>query len=153
MFPDISGSNIAFTIGELAHSSNEVMLKTIGRPEWVALLRVDGEPLGPGLPAQLVKNAGWDDWIDEDEEDIRLIDLGEAFAKGTEPARLAQPAGLEAPETIFMDRFDHKVDLWRAGCTVRLRSPLSEVHGADCLTCLPDILNGICSKAVSVPRG
>jgi hypothetical protein len=70
------------------------------------------------MPNQLVKTTVWDEWIDEDEEDIRLIDFGQAFAHGDEPFTLAQPNGLEAPETIFTDSFDYRVDLWRVGCTV-----------------------------------
>ena len=75
------------------------------------------------MPGQLVKAAGWDNWIDEDEEDIRIFDLGEAFLKGAEPEKLAQPSHLRAPETIFMDSCDNRHDLWRAGILVRtLRS-------------------------------
>jgi serine/threonine-protein kinase SRPK3 len=75
--------------------------------------------LDPGVPKELIKNAGWDEWIDEDDEDIRLIDWGEAFVQGAEPSKLAQPGGLNAPETIFTNRFDYRIDLWRAGCTVQ----------------------------------
>ena len=70
------------------------------------------------MPKQLVKKADWDNWIDEDEEDVRLIDFGEAFVQGSKPDILAQPADLRAPETIFTDQFDHRLDLWRAGITV-----------------------------------
>lgn len=66
----------------------------------------------------MVKAASWLDWGDEDEEDLRVIDLGEAFHKGAEPAKLAQPGALRAPETIFTSRFDYRVDLWRAGIMV-----------------------------------
>jgi hypothetical protein len=84
------------------------------------LARLDGCPLGPGLPKQLVKAATWEKWIEEDEENIRLIDFGEAFVCGNAPSRLAQPSGLEVPETIFTANFDYRVDLWRIGCTVQL---------------------------------
>lgn len=57
-------------------------------------------------------------WVDEDDEDIRLIDWGEAFAQGAEPTKLGQPFGLNAPETIFTSRIDSRVDLWSAGCIV-----------------------------------
>jgi hypothetical protein len=67
-----------------------------------------------------VRKAGWDDWIDEDDEDIRLIDWGETFVHGAEPTKLAQPADLRAPEIIFGGRFDYRLDLWRVGCTVSL---------------------------------
>jgi hypothetical protein len=76
-------------------------------------------PLEDGLPAQLIKAADWTEWIDEDEEDIRLLDFGESFYKEQEPAKLAQPGSLRVPETIFTDSFDYRVDLWRAGSMVR----------------------------------
>lgn len=81
-------------------------------------MRKDGTPLGPRLPKHLVRKAEWVDWTDEDEEDIRLIDFGEALPLGKAPARIAQPQDLRVPETIFTDHFDHRVDLWRAGCVV-----------------------------------
>ena len=61
----------------------------------------------------------WVGWPDEDDEDIRVIDLGEAFLQDAVPERLAQPGGLQAPETIFTGRFDYRLDLWRAGLIVR----------------------------------
>ena len=69
----------------------------------------------------MVKSAEWDGWPDEDEdeEDIRIIDLGEAFLQNAVPERLAQPGGMQAPETILTDRFDYRLDLWRAGLIVR----------------------------------
>ena len=70
------------------------------------------------MPKQLVKKADWDNWIDEDEEDVRLIDFGEAFVQGSKPDILAQSADLRAPETIFTGQFDHRLDLWRTGITV-----------------------------------
>ncbi|OQE60814.1 hypothetical protein PENNAL_c0090G10877 [Penicillium nalgiovense] len=44
-----------------------------------------------GLPTQLVKAAEWIEWIDEVDEDIRLLDFGESFLQGQEPQKLAQP--------------------------------------------------------------
>merc|ERR1712000_169789 len=115
---DISGANIVFTAGKLAHLPEEHLFAVIGAPESTMLARGDGGPLCPSLPKQLVQAAGWDDWVDEDEEDIRLLDWGEAFLHGAEPTKLAQPGDLRAPETIFTGRFDYRIDLWRAGCTI-----------------------------------
>ena len=87
---------------------------------------MDGKPIGEGIPVQLIKSAEWVGWPDEDDdddEDIRLIDLGEAFSQDAVPERLPQPGGLQAPETIFTGRFDHKLDLWRAGLIVRVCYP------------------------------
>lgn len=101
------------------------MFRTLGIPKPEKLAYLDNRPLLPGMPEQLMENARWVDWIDEDDEDVRLIDLGEAFPHGAEPADLAQPWGLQAPEYIFTGHFDYKVDLWRAGCTVTASLPLN----------------------------
>lgn len=95
------------------------MLEVIGAPKTETLVRRDGETLTPGMPKQLVKKTCWYDWVDEDDEDVRLLDLGEAFAHDAIPDRLAQPSDLQVPEKIFTGRFDYRVDLWRAGCLVR----------------------------------
>jgi len=87
-------------------------------PEIEPLARIDGTPLGKEFPTQLVKAAEWVDWIDEDDEEIRVLDFGESFLQGHEPEKLAQPGSLRVPETIFTDRFDYRVDLWRTGCMV-----------------------------------
>ncbi|KAG4436787.1 hypothetical protein IFR05_007721 [Cadophora sp. M221] len=115
----ISGSNLGFTCPSLAHLPENELFDILGTPVTEVLARVDGQPLEPGVPKQLVKKAFWDNWIDEDDEDIRLIDFGEAFTQGSSPDRLAQPPDMRAPETIFMDHFDCRLDLWRAGITVR----------------------------------
>lgn len=78
-----------------------------------------GTPLENGLPIQLVKAAELDEWIEENDEDIRHLHFGEGFFQGEEPKTLAQPSSLRVPESIFTDLFDYRVDLWRAGCMVR----------------------------------
>jgi serine/threonine-protein kinase SRPK3 len=108
-----------FTCPRLAFLPQDDLFEVPGVPEFEALARVDGQALEPGVPKQLVEKAEWDNWIDEDDEDIKLIDFGEAFVQRSKPNRLAQPPDLRAPETIFTDHFDHRLDLWRAGITVR----------------------------------
>ena len=120
MFPDVSGANLVFTAEKLAHLPEEPLFDVIGAPETAKLARVEGGSLCSSLPRYLVQKVGWDDWVDEDEEDIRLLDWGEAFLHGEEPAKLAQPADLRAPETLFTGKFDCRIDLWRAGCMVRI---------------------------------
>lgn len=96
------------------------LFKSTGSPETEKLTRIDGKPLEKGLSKQLVKAAGWDEWVDEDDEDLRIIDFGEAFARGAEPGKLAQTGASQAPATIFTDNFDYGLDLWRAGIVVRM---------------------------------
>ena len=65
-------------------------------------------------------------WTDEDIGDLRIIDLGESFLQRAEPTRLAQLPALKVPETIFAESFDHRVDLWRAGCVVSCPTHFAE---------------------------
>lgn len=100
------------------NTTEEQLFDVLGFPEIEPLAHIDGTPLENGLPTQLVKAAEWVDWIDEDDEEIRLLDIGEGFLRGEEPKKLAQPGTLRVPETIFTDCFDYRVDLWRTGCMV-----------------------------------
>lgn len=109
--------------------SEEDLFAIIGRPETDDLVRLDGQPLSPSLPRQLINVVSWDEWIDEDEEDIRIFDFSESFVQGVEPDRKAQSSDLQAPETIFSDTFDYRLDLWQAGMVVSrfLSSPRNVV--------------------------
>lgn len=125
-----------FTARRLTHSSAKSIFRTLGTPKSEELAYCDDRPLPLGIPGQLVEKGGWDDWIDEDTEDVRVIDLGEAFLHGAEPATLAEPGDLQAPEIIFTGHFDYRVDLWRAGCTVitqprlNIEYPEPNTHGS-----------------------
>lgn len=48
---------------------------TIGSTRWHVLYK--------SLPTQLIQSAEWVDWVDEDEEDIRLLDIGEGWSQTT----------------------------------------------------------------------
>ncbi|UDD64950.1 hypothetical protein AFCA_012144 [Aspergillus flavus] len=97
---DISGRNMAFSCTNLSHASENELFEVLGTPEIELLARVDGAPLHNGLPTQLVKAAEWVEWVDEDDEEIRLLDVGESFLQGEEPNVLAQPRTLRVPETF-----------------------------------------------------
>jgi len=90
------------------------------------LVRLDGKPLDKALPKYLVKAIDWDCWADENIEDLRIIDLGWAFPQGTNPPKRTLENPIKAPETVFEGSFDHRVDLWRAGCVVS-----SPIHFAE----------------------
>ena len=111
--------NVAFTCNGLSQLTEEKLFEVLGAPKSEELVRRDGKPLDEGVPNQLVKAAVWDNWAEEDDEDLRIFDLGEAFLKGAEPKILAQPRQLKVPETIFTDSYDCRLDLWRAGVMVR----------------------------------
>lgn len=115
---DISGDNIAFTTKNLQSLSEEAFWGVVGRPETVELLAADGSLLSPSLPKQLVRKVNWDSWVDEDEEDLRLVDFGETFRIESPPKVLPQPGPLRAPERLLTDSLDHRVDLWRVGSVI-----------------------------------
>src|SRR5690606_1637306 len=111
LLSDVSGQNLAFTANRLGNMSVNAIFEVIGEPKTENLVRCDGQALTPGMPKQLVKATEWDNWIDEDEEDVRLIDFGEAFTHNAIPTKLAEPSGLQVPEKIFTGKFDYKIDL------------------------------------------
>ena len=47
-----------------------------------------------------MKVVEWVEWVDEDDEEIRLLGVGESFLQGGEPNVLAQPGTLRVPETF-----------------------------------------------------
>ena len=77
----------------MSNLTEKKLFINIGAPpeEPKELGRLDSKPLDKGLPSHLIEAVSWDKWIDEDDEDLRIIDPGEAFIQGAEPSRLAQP--------------------------------------------------------------
>ncbi|RFU28879.1 hypothetical protein B7463_g7462, partial [Scytalidium lignicola] len=115
---DINGRNIAFSSSRLSKLTHDSLFEVLGTPEIDKFIRIDGKPLDKGLPTYLVESARWTDWLDESEEDLRILDFGESFIQGTQLERLAQPGPLRVPESIFAESLDYRVDLWRAGCMI-----------------------------------
>ena len=105
----------------MSQATKEDLFEVLGRPEVENLVRLDGQPIKDSLPKQMVNVASWKAWFEEYDEDLRVIDLGEAFMHGAEPEKLAQPDALRVPESIFTDTLDYRSDLWRIGIVVRTR--------------------------------
>lgn len=88
----------------MSHLSEGELFEVLGLPESEELIRLDGEPLGKGIPNRLVKLVEWISWPDEDDkdnEDTRVMNLGEVFSQDAVPERLAQPGCLQAPPNDF----------------------------------------------------
>ena len=120
-------SNLAFTCDRLSGASEEELLQILGDPKKEALIRQDGKPLGEGVPQDLIKSAVWGGWLHDNDvavDDLRIIDLGQAFHKNAIPKKIAQPFELQAPETIFAHRFNYRLDLWSAGLVVSFPPPI-----------------------------
>lgn len=110
---------MAFTAKHLEKVPKEKLFEVIGAPSIENVERVDGQPLADGIPSYLVKSATWGGWVNEYDEDFRLLDFGESFVRGREPEIITQPGGLMPPETVLTEEFDYRVDLWRVGIAVR----------------------------------
>ncbi|KAJ5693273.1 kinase-like protein [Penicillium macrosclerotiorum] len=81
-----------FSCSNLSRATEEELFEILENSEIEQLIHTDSTPLQPGLPIQIVKAAEWIKWIDEDEEELRLLDIGESFIQGKEPEKLAQPS-------------------------------------------------------------
>lgn len=100
----------------------EDFLRKLGRPETGTVQRTDGQPLGPGLPRYLVQPTSYHQDI---ETSIKIIDFGQSFLRNESPDTLHTPFPYRAPEIIFQDKVDYRVDLWSMACLVRKRLPKS----------------------------
>ncbi|KAJ6084070.1 hypothetical protein N7486_010870 [Penicillium sp. IBT 16267x] len=105
---DISARSIAFRCRTLVDASEVELLNVIGSPRIEKLACIDGTSLEKGQPTE----------VHGDEEDIRLLDIGEIFLQGEGPEKLSQSGLLRVPETILTNSFDYRVDLWRIGSMV-----------------------------------
>lgn len=127
-------------------------MDVIGRPETCQPEPAgkDASPLSPSDASEVVQRVSWDEWVDEDEEEIRLIDWGEAFPVGDIRHNPSQPRSLRAPEFFFRGHVDHRADLWRTGCVVSA----ADIYPRDVpLTFQSDLLYDFCRISLCTSRG
>lgn len=94
-------------------------METLGKPDIGHVHRHDGNALEPGIPEYIVRPAKtyrYSTWPLSNI--IKIIDFGESFLQQTAPETLHTPLTVRAPEVIFGDRLDYRVDLWSLGCLV-----------------------------------
>ncbi|KIV83111.1 hypothetical protein PV11_05165 [Exophiala sideris] len=118
---DISVNNIAYTSDLISVLSEKELLKVLGNPEADDMRRVDGEPLGEGIPHHFIRSTTWPGYPHDDDDaddEFRLFDFGEAFTRDTIPEKLAGYVCLQSPEAMFTSNFDHRLDLWSVGLTI-----------------------------------
>ena len=89
--------------------TEECLFEVLGSSESAESARLDGTPSSKALLSQSVKAADCVDWIGEDDEDLRIMDLREAFLQEAVIKELARPGSLQAPETDFPSTFDHRL--------------------------------------------
>lgn len=115
---DLHTRNLAFTIPSMHSLSEEEFLQKLGKPETGLLRRKDGKPLEPGMPKYVVRPTSYPADLSMPAHPIKIIDFGESFLSDGVPDTLHTPLPVRAPEIIFGEKLDYRVDLWSMGCMV-----------------------------------
>lgn len=114
---DLHTRNLIFTIPPIHSLREEEFFQKLGKPETGLLRRNDGKPLEPGMPKYLVRPTSYPAVLSSFHP-IKIVDFGESFLSNDIPDTLHTPLPVRAPEIIFGDKLDHRVDLWSMGCMV-----------------------------------
>lgn len=91
-------------------------IEMLGKPEIGHVHRSDGKALEPGIPEYIVRPARTHSWPLSNI--IKIVDFGESFLQQTDPQMHHTLLTARAPEIIFGDRLDYRVDLWSLGYMV-----------------------------------
>ncbi|KJZ74896.1 hypothetical protein HIM_05805 [Hirsutella minnesotensis 3608] len=116
---DIHLRNLAIEVPGLSFLDEMTFLDKLGEPEISAVSRQDGRLLSNEVPAYVVRPTSFrqrDILISS--QSVKIIDFGEAFFDNSPPRSLHTPLSVRAPEIIFGDLLDHRVDLWSAACMI-----------------------------------
>ena len=116
---DLHTRNLALVVSDLNSLNEEDFIARLGKPKTGAVSRSDGGPLAHNVPTQIIQPAFFrrrDIMLSC--PSIKIIDFGEAFFSDNAPSTLHTPLPVRAPEVVFGDRLDRRVDLWSAGCLV-----------------------------------
>ncbi|KAF4996624.1 hypothetical protein FGRMN_4370 [Fusarium graminum] len=116
---DLHTRNLALVVPGLDNLHEEDFIARLGKPKAGAVTRLDGGPLAHNVPTQIIRPALYrrKDLI-LSHPSIRIIDFGEAFFSNNAPSTLHTPLPVRAPEVVFGDRLDSRVDLWSVGCLI-----------------------------------
>ncbi|KAI1008617.1 hypothetical protein LB504_001391, partial [Fusarium proliferatum] len=120
---DLHTRNIALEIPGLHSLSEKDFMARLGEPEMGLVTRRDGKLLLLNIPTYIVlppsfRNKDIQNLLSS--PSIKIIDFGEAFFNFDAPNTLHTPLPVRAPEIVFGDRLDSRVDLWSAGCLVNI---------------------------------
>jgi serine/threonine protein kinase len=119
---------LIFTIPHIHALEEDEFFRKLKPPEIGQITRMDGKPLEPGMPEYLVRPASYPVALALASCPIKLVDFGETFMSNDIPGTLHTPLPVRAPEIIFGDKLDYRVDLWSMGCMVsvkcKMRTPL-----------------------------
>jgi serine/threonine-protein kinase SRPK3 len=116
---DLHTHNLTYVIPALHTLTEADLLQKLRSPELGAVTRKDGKPLEVGVPAYLVRPTSYPpDTSLSSRTQLKIIDFGESFSNNDVPGTLHTPLCVRAPEVVFGERLDYRVDLWSAGCMV-----------------------------------
>jgi serine/threonine protein kinase len=115
---DLHTRNLAFTIPSIHSLSEEEFFQKLGNPETGLLRRNDRKLLEPSMPKYLVRPTSYPADLLMSFHPIKIVDFGESFLNDDIPDMLHTPLPVRAPEIIFGEKFDYRVDLWSMGCMV-----------------------------------
>ncbi|CRG82799.1 Dual specificity protein kinase KNS1 [Talaromyces islandicus] len=112
---DLHTRNLAFTMPGMDDLLEGEFIEALGKPEIGHVRRNDGNALEAGIPEYIVRPAVYrsQSWSSHQ---IKIIDFGESFLQSSVPQTLHTPLPVRAPEIIFHDTLDYRVDLWSMGC-------------------------------------
>lgn len=120
LLSDIHPRNLAIEAPDMSTWDEKSLFERLGEPEIGSVSRLDGEPLSGNIPSYLVRPARFKKRdILQASSTVRIIDFGEAFFENDVPSTIHTPLAVRAPEAIFGDVLDRRVDLWSAGCLVQ----------------------------------
>ncbi|PYH31167.1 serine protein kinase [Aspergillus neoniger CBS 115656] len=91
-------------------------INLLGKPDIGYVRCNDGGRLGTGIPEYIVRPANIHSQSRPLSETIKIVDFGESFQGDGAPKTLHTPLVVRAPEVIFKDHLDYRVDLWSLGC-------------------------------------
>ncbi|KAI3327970.1 kinase-like protein [Xylariaceae sp. AK1471] len=116
---DIHARNITLAMPHLDLLNEQEFIDTLGQPELGRVQRTDGSAPEIHLPSYIVRPALFQakDVLQSLRAPVvKIIDFGESFLPNQAPATLHTPLVVRAPEVLFDDLIDRRVDLWSLGC-------------------------------------
>ncbi|KAI0906922.1 kinase-like domain-containing protein [Ustulina deusta] len=118
---DIHARNIALVMPHVDSLNEQEFMDALGQPETGPMQRTDGAALEIHVPSYIVEPTSFK--VKEVLQSLRapvikIIDFGESFLPNQAPATLHTPLVVRAPEALFGDPIDHRVDLWSLGCLI-----------------------------------
>ncbi|KAG6138389.1 hypothetical protein E4U28_004239 [Claviceps purpurea] len=117
---DLHTRNLAIVVPGLDALNEEDFIARLGDRVTGAVTKLDDGPWAPNVPTQIIQPAIFQeqDIMAAPCPSIKIIDFGEAFFSDDPPSTLNTPLALRAPEIVFGDPLDRRVDLWSAGCLI-----------------------------------